>query len=159
MFNEPSCLTKVKEFHTLFDAPIIDNPTIPSKERCELRINLIQEELDELKEAVKNNDIVEIADAFTDIQYVLSGALLEFGMANKFEELFNEVHSSNMSKTCDTIQEAEKTVDMYLQKDGTESYIKEKGNKYFVYRSSDNKVLKSINYRKADLKKIINETS
>jgi predicted HAD superfamily Cof-like phosphohydrolase len=147
-------LNKVSEFHKAFDAPILNSPQIP-KDRAELRYNLIKEELDELLSAIKNNDIVEAADALADIQYVLSGAILEFGLSDKFDDLFNEVQRSNMSKACSTIEEAEQTINFYLKKDGTKAYWKEKEGKYLVHRTDDDKLLKSINYSPADLKKII----
>lgn len=95
-------LNQVAEFHRTFNAPILENPQIPSAERCNLRIALLQEELNELKQAIEDQDIVEIADALCDLQYVLSGAVLEFGLGEKFVDLFNEVQRSNMSKACDT---------------------------------------------------------
>ena len=82
-------LNQTADFHRLFNHPILDKPTIPDKKRCDLRVELISEELKELKEAIETNDIVEIADALCDIQYVLSGAVHEFGMSEKFVELFN----------------------------------------------------------------------
>jgi predicted HAD superfamily Cof-like phosphohydrolase len=94
-------LNQVAEFHKTFNAPILDTPQIPSKERADLRVSLLQEELDELKKAIEDNDLVEVADALCDLQYVLSGAVLEFGLGEKFVELFNEVQRSNMSKACD----------------------------------------------------------
>lgn len=148
-FQEPNGLNQVSEFHELFDLPILDDPTIPSKERCALRVSLLEEELKELKEAIENDDLVEVADAFCDLQYVLSGAILEFGMAQKFENLFNEVHRSNMSKACTTMEEAEQTVQHYLSTKQTESVIKPKGDKFLVYRASDSKVLKSVEYSAA----------
>jgi predicted HAD superfamily Cof-like phosphohydrolase len=147
-------LNQVGEFHSLFGAPILDTPQIPTQ-RCELRVNLLQEELNELVEGIKNGDIVEVADALCDLQYVLSGAVLEFGLGSKFVELFNEVQRSNMSKACSSEDEAKKTVEFYLQKDGTESYIVDKGNKWLVYRKSDDKVLKSVGYSPANLKNIL----
>ncbi|HHH49503.1 MAG TPA: hypothetical protein ENK52_00835, partial [Saprospiraceae bacterium] len=93
-------LNQVAEFHKTFQHPIQEKPTIPSKERCELRVALIAEELKELQDAIADNDLVEIADALCDIQYVLSGAVLEFGLGEKFKALFDEVQRSNMSKTC-----------------------------------------------------------
>ncbi|MBP7357533.1 MAG: nucleoside triphosphate pyrophosphohydrolase family protein, partial [Cloacibacterium sp.] len=81
-------LNQVAEFHRTFNAPILETPQIPSKERCELRVSLLQEELNELKQAIEDNDLVEIADALCDLQYVLSGAVLEFGLGEKFVELF-----------------------------------------------------------------------
>lgn len=148
-------LNMVAEFHKTFDAPILDEPQIPSKERCELRISLLQEELNELKQAIEDNDIVEIADALCDIQYVLSGAVLEFGLGEKFNKLFKEVQRSNMSKACDSMQDAVETLSHYKQKDGTEGHYKKINGKWVVYRASDNKVLKSINYSPANLKNII----
>ena len=145
-------LNQVAEFHQTFDAPILNKPQIPSEQRCELRVNLLQEELNELKQAIEDNDIIEIADALCDLQYVLSGAVLEFGLGEKFEELFNEVQRSNMSKACDSMQEALSTLSHYKQKDGTEGYYKEVNGMYIVYRNGDNKVLKSVNYSPADLK-------
>ena len=148
-------LNQVADFHRTFNAPILDTPQIPSEQRCELRVNLLQEELNELSQAIKDNDLVEIADALCDIQYVLSGAVLEFGLGDKFVELFNEVQRSNMSKACDTQQEALMTLSHYKKKDGTEGYYKKINGKFLVYRASDDKVLKSINYSPANLKDIL----
>ena len=148
-------LNMVAEFHKTFDAPILDEPQIPSKERCELRISLLQEELNELKQAIEDNDIVEIADALCDLQYVLSGAVLEFGLGEKFNKLFKEVQRSNMSKACSSMKEAIETLSHYKKKDGTEGNYKNIDDKWVVYRTSDNKVLKSVNYSPANLKKII----
>ncbi len=146
----------VEEFHNTFGAPVLDTPQIPSRERCELRVSLLKEELDELKTAIDDNDIVEIFDAISDLQYVLTGALLEFGGKDKFNELFLEVHRSNMSKACSSQQEAIQTLLHYKEKDGTEGYYKEVDGKWLVYRNGDNKVLKSINYSPANLTDIIN---
>jgi predicted HAD superfamily Cof-like phosphohydrolase len=154
--NKIDSLNQVAEFHKTFDAPILASPQIPSSKRCELRVSLLAEELKELQEAIDNKDLTEIADALCDLQYVLSGAVLEFGLGEKFVELFNEVQRSNMSKACETLSEAEATVQHYLQKDNTESEIKEKEGKFLVFRKADNKVLKSVNYSPADLVKILN---
>lgn len=149
-------LEMVAEFHKTFKAPILDTPQIPSLDRCKLRISLLQEELNELQEAIDNNDLVEVADAFADLQYVLSGAILEFGLGDKFNELFNEVQRSNMSKACENELVAQSTVEHYKQKDGTKSDYKEVNGKFIVYRDEDNKVLKSVNYSPASLQNIIN---
>lgn len=148
-------LNQVADFHQTFGAPILDTPTIPDKARCELRVKLLEEELEELKQAIADNDLVEIADALCDLQYVLSGAVLEFGLGNKFVDLFNEVQRSNMSKACQTLEEAQQTVAHYKAKDGTEAEIKEEHGLFKVYRTSDNKVLKSIAYSPAQLKEIL----
>lgn len=147
----------VEEFHNAFQAPVLDTPQIPSEERCKLRISLLQEELDEIKEGIKNGDLVEIYDGFADLMVILCGSILEFGGKDKFNDLFLEVHRSNMSKACNSHQEAIETLLHYKKKDGTEGYYKEEGGKWLVYRNGDNKVLKSINYSPANLVDIINE--
>jgi predicted HAD superfamily Cof-like phosphohydrolase len=148
------CLNQVAEFHRTFKHPILDTPQIPSAERCNLRVALIAEELKELEVAILEKDIVGVADALADIQYVLSGAVLEFGLGSKFKALFDEVQRSNMSKACNTIEEAEATVKHFEAK-GTECYYKEDSGKYLVYRTADNKTLKSIFYSPADLESIV----
>ena len=150
-------LQSVSEYHKTFNAPILESPQIPSKERCELRVALLQEELNELKQAIEDNNLVEIADALADIQYVLSGAILEFGLKEKFNTLFDEVQRSNMSKACTSQQEALATLSHYKQKDGTEGRYEEVNGKYIVYRKEDNKVLKSVGYSPASLEDIIKE--
>ena len=148
-------LNQVAEFHRTFKHPIEPKPTIPSEKRCKLRVALIAEELKELKEAIDANDLVEVADALCDIQYVLSGAVLEFGLGEKFKTLFDEVQRSNMSKTCKSVEEAEATMAYYKQKNGVDSYYRKDGEHYLVFRKSDNKTLKSVNYSPADLKGIL----
>jgi predicted HAD superfamily Cof-like phosphohydrolase len=148
-------LNQVADFHKTFRHPILDTPQIPSEDRCKLRVSLIAEELKELQEAIDDNDVVEIADALCDIQYVLSGAILEFGMGGKFKELFEEVQRSNMSKACDSEEEAKQTVTHYKTQKNTDAYYKERDGKWLVYRVGDNKTLKSINYSPADLKSIL----
>lgn len=154
-FDEPQALTSVAAFHDTFNLPVLTEPVIPSKDRCDLRVNLIEEELRELKEAIEADDLVEVADALCDIQYVLSGAILEFGLGDKFKSLFDEVQRSNMSKTCKTMEEAEATQKHYKETKDTDSHIVEKNGEYLVYRNEDRKVLKSVNYSPADIKGII----
>ena len=148
--TDPKTLTSVAEFHKTFQHPILETPQIPSEARCKLRVSLIAEELKELEEAIAAKDLVEVADALCDIQYVLSGAILEFGMKDKFNTLFEEVQRSNMS----TEAEAIATQEHYRAK-GVESYYKEIDGKFLVYRQGDDKTLKSVNYSPADLKSII----
>jgi predicted HAD superfamily Cof-like phosphohydrolase len=152
-FPEPNGLNDVAKFHDTFGMPILSTPTVPSVDRCNLRISLLQEELDELKEALNNNDLIETADALADLQYVLSGAILEFGLGNRFKNIFDEVQRSNMSKTCKSMDEALQTQAHYQNDKGTESYIVQKENEWLVYRKEDGKVLKSINYSKANIAK------
>ena len=111
--SDMSNFNKVKTFMNTYGQEVKNTPEFPDSKIVQLRIDLIQEELNELKEAINNNDIVEVADALCDIQYVLSGAVHEFGMSEKFVRLFNEVQRSNMSKACETKEEAESTVKYY----------------------------------------------
>ncbi len=157
MINDTNALNQVAEFHQTFKHPIVKEPAIPSKERCELRISLLAEELKELQQAVEDNNLVEVADALCDIQYVLAGAILEFGLGEKFKELFDEVHRSNMSKACKTVEEATLTIDHYKNTANTESYHKQADGLFLVYRTADNKTLKSVNYSPADLAVILNK--
>lgn len=153
--KQPDALNLVADFHNTFKHPILKEPGIPGEDRCKLRVALIAEELKELEVAILEKDIVEIADALCDIQYVLSGAILEFGLGERFKDLFEEVQRSNMSKACKTEEEAKATVEHYKKKDGTECYYKEESNKWLVYRTSDNKTIKSINYSPADLEGLL----
>jgi predicted HAD superfamily Cof-like phosphohydrolase len=146
----------VEEFHRTFKAPILESPQIPSKERCILRVDLLQEELDELKEAIENNDLVEVADGLGDLMVILAGSILEFGFGEKFNQIFENIHNSNMSKACASEQDAIDTVDFYNKKDGTIAHYVKDGEKWLVYRTDDNKILKSINYTPASLQDIIN---
>ncbi|WP_372750947.1 hypothetical protein [Labilibaculum sp.] len=123
-------LTKVKEFHEAFAVNVEVQPIIPSIDRCELRQKIIQEEVDELKAAWESGDLVEVADALADIHYVVMGTVLEFGLQDKYLDIFNEVHRSNMSK---------------LDKNGKP-----------IYRE-DGKVIKSDLFSKPEIGKIINQ--
>ena len=157
--KHPESLELVAEFHRTFKHPILNTPGIPDENRCKLRVALIAEELKEFEEAIQQKDIVGVADALSDIQYVLSGAILEFGLADRFKALFEEVQRSNMSKACNSEAEAKKTAEHYLKKDGTVCYYKKENDKWLVYRKSDNKTIKSINYSPADLESIINRNA
>jgi predicted HAD superfamily Cof-like phosphohydrolase len=154
--EQPDALNQVADFHKTFKHPILDKPGIPSEDRCKLRVALIAEELKELEVAILEKDIVEVADALCDIQYVLSGAILEFGLGDKFKALFEEVQRSNMSKACTSEEEAKQTLEHYKKKDGTECYYVNEGGKWLVYRKSDNKTIKSVGYSPANLEGILN---
>jgi predicted HAD superfamily Cof-like phosphohydrolase len=154
--DQLDALNQVAEFHRTFKHPIEPQPVIPAAERCQLRVALLREELQELEDAIAANDLVEVADALCDIQYVLSGAVLEFGLGDQFRQLFDEVQRSNMSKTCHNQAEAEATAAHYRQK-GTDCYIQASGDHWLVYREGDQKTLKSINYSPADIAGILGD--
>ena len=87
---------KVKHFMTTFGQEVTPKPEMPELGTIKLRLALIEEELGELREALINDDMVETADALADILYVVYGAAAAFGM--NIDEIFEEVHDSNMSK-------------------------------------------------------------
>ena len=87
---------KVGIFMKTFGQDVKEKPSLSSEKINNLRISLIEEELRELKEAMKNKDLIEVADALTDILYVTYGAGHAFGI--NLDECFNEVQNSNMSK-------------------------------------------------------------
>jgi predicted HAD superfamily Cof-like phosphohydrolase len=153
-----NALNQVAEFHTTFKAPIVHYPEIPPAARAQLRYDLLAEELKEFLEAIAMNDLVGVADALCDLQYVLAGAVLEFGLGHKFVSLFDEVHRSNMSKACRNEEEARATVAYYQERHGIEAFYEAEPNgTYLVFRAGDRKTLKSINYSPADLKRILEQ--
>ena len=117
----------VKKFMETFGQEIKDKANFPDEKIQNLRVSLIEEELLELKDAIKNKDIKEVADALTDILYVTYGAGHSFGI--DLDKCFDEVQRSNMSK---------------LGKDGKPIY------------NENGKVLKGPNYFKPDLSKFLN---
>jgi len=91
-----SNFNKVGTFMKTFGQEVKTKPSFSSNKINKLRIDLIKEELDELQEAMKNNDLLEVADALTDILYVTYGAGHAFGI--DLDKCFDEVQNSNMSK-------------------------------------------------------------
>ena len=87
---------KVKAFMNTFGQEVKEKTEFPNEKIIKLRYNLIKEELEELKEAIEQKDMIEIADALTDILYVTYGAGHAFGI--NLDKCFNEVQESNMSK-------------------------------------------------------------
>jgi predicted HAD superfamily Cof-like phosphohydrolase len=118
----------VEAFHEKFLIGNNHEYTLLDEKTSELRYNLIKEENEEYLEACKNGDIIEIADALGDILYIALGSLLKHGLQYKIDEVFDEIHRSNMSK---------------LDKDGKP-----------IFRE-DGKVLKSELYFRPDIKKVL----
>ena len=116
----------VGDFMEAFGQDVNIEPTWPDFSTRELRLELIQEEVDELGEAMEQRDMVGIADALTDILYVVYGTGHSYGI--DLDECFQEVHSSNMSK---------------LGEDGK------------PIRRNDGKILKGPNYFEPDLESIL----
>ena len=117
---------KVKEFMKTFGQEVLSKPKFPDDKIVKLRLDLIKEELNELEEAIENKNLVEIADALTDILYVTYGAGHAFGI--NLDACFDEVQNSNMSK------------------------LDENGNPIY---NENGKVLKGPNYFEPNLKKFI----
>ena len=86
----------VEEFHRKFDIRVSDRPTIPDETTRALRVRLIQEEFDELREALGNKDLVSVAKEIADLLYVVYGTAVSYGI--DMEPVFQEVHRSNLSK-------------------------------------------------------------
>jgi len=151
-------VSEVEEFNTVMGKGWQNRsvPTIDKKD-AEFVINFIQEELDELREAVEQENIQEILDAILDITYVgLGNGAMVFGLKDKIWEAYQEVQASNLSKICTTLEEAEETVKVRSEQQGEPCHYEEIGDNYVVYRTSDKKVMKSINYFRPDLSKFFN---
>lgn len=91
-------IKSVEEFHNVFQIGNASEMTLISERDFTLRYNLIKEENEEYLEACKNGDIQEIADALGDQLYILFGTILKHGLQHKIEEVYDEIHRSNMSK-------------------------------------------------------------
>lgn len=122
---------KVKEFHEVFR---IGNREMPeanvSESEYMLRFNLLKEENEEYLEACKSGNLTEVADALGDQLYIIFGTILRHGLQHKIEEVFDEIHRSNMSK------------------------LDEKGEPIF---REDGKILKSTGYFKPNIKSILDK--
>lgn len=125
-------LDKLREFHRRFGAWLEDEPTVDVPEEVvALRFELIREELEEYREAAGRGDLVGVADALTDLLYVVLGTYVSHGLHRHAAPLFDEVHDSNMSK------------------------LDERGRP--IHRD-DGKVLKSDRFREPDLEGILEAT-
>lgn len=88
--------TDVIEFRKAFGLPIQERPTFPTRDESGLHMKLIQEEYDELEQALRDRDLQEVFDALIDLKYVITGMGVHMGLP--MDEGWREVHSSNMSK-------------------------------------------------------------
>ena len=123
-------LNSVKKFHEIYKLNYSEKPSTEiGLDTIKLRFNLMDEENKEYFEAANNNDLIEVADALGDMLYILCGTIIEHGMQNKIEEIFDEIQRSNMSK---------------LDEDGNP-----------IYRE-DGKVMKGPNYFKPNIANILN---
>lgn len=121
----------VREFHKAFAISYSDSPkALLPPEKVKLRYDLLKEENDEYLQAALEGDLVEIADALGDMLYILCGTMIEHGLHDKMDAIFDEIHRSNMSK---------------LGQDGKP-----------IYRE-DGKVLKGPSYFRPNIRKILGE--
>ncbi|KKQ45905.1 MAG: hypothetical protein US63_C0009G0016 [Candidatus Moranbacteria bacterium GW2011_GWC2_37_8] len=91
-------LELVKIFHEKFKVPTLGEPSLIPKDRSDLRYGLMEEEVREYLEGAQNGDLENIAKELCDILYGVYGTILEHGLQDKIEEIFEEVHNSHMSK-------------------------------------------------------------
>lgn len=125
-------INSVAEFHEVFKIGNAAHPQLINERDYNLRYNLIKEENEEYLDACQKGDLVEIADALGDQLYILFGTILKHGLQHKIEEVYDEIHRSNMSK------------------------LDENGNPIF---REDGKILKSNLYFRPSIKKIIDTTA
>jgi predicted HAD superfamily Cof-like phosphohydrolase len=123
-------ISSVEEFHNVFKIGNASEIKLIEERDYMLRYNLIKEENEEYLDACKNGDIVEIADALGDQLYILFGTILKHGLQHKIEEVYDEIHRSNMSKLDD--------------------------NGEPIFRE-DGKIMKSNKYFKPDIRKILDK--
>tara|TARA_R110000782_G_scaffold105319_1_gene193313 strand:- start:590 stop:1123 length:534 start_codon:yes stop_codon:yes gene_type:complete len=149
---------EVQEFNDTFGKPNNYEPIIGEKKEWQFVYDFILEELEEYKEACEKGDIVGILDALCDITYVsLGNGTLLHGLKGKIWKAYQEVQASNMSKSCETQEIAEETVKVRALEKGHPCHWEQVGDRYVVYRSSDRKVMKSINYFAPDLKQFFTD--
>lgn len=152
-------VNEVEKFNLTFGKPNNYAPIIPEKKEWQFVYDFILEELEEYREACENGDIVEVLDALCDIAYVsLGNGTMLHGLKDKIWPAYQEVQASNMSKACKTEEEAILSVSKRSEEQGEACHFEKLENGlYIVYRSRDNKVMKSVNYFRPNLKQFINE--
>ena len=166
MSKESYYFDKVEEFNKIFEKDLaIKTPGFPPPERAKFIGDMIEEELEEYRRGVERGDIVEVADALADLLYFLADGVLCFGLKDKFKEIFDEVHSSNLSKACQTIEEAYKSKEAIEKKEEEKVYItqtayidpdtKEAKTLYVLKRCRDDKVRKGLSFYEPNLLKIL----
>jgi len=153
LFTSVPFVDEVEEFNSLMNKPNNYEPTIPEEKEWKFVYNFILEELEEYRTACEQGDIIGILDALCDITYVsLGNGTMLHGLKDKIWPAYQEVQRSNLSKACSSKEEAEQTIKQRSLEQGEPCHYEKSGDRYIVYRSSDKKVMKSINYSKPDLK-------
>ena len=133
-------------------------PNIPEISDWRFVYNFIIEELEEYKEACEKGDIVEVLDALCDIAYVsLGNGTMLHGLKDKILPAYAEVQASNMSKACNTEEDAINTTAIRSKEQKSECHYEKVGNKYVVYRSYDRKIMKNVKYFRPNLSQLFTE--
>ncbi|MBU4369697.1 nucleoside triphosphate pyrophosphohydrolase family protein [Patescibacteria group bacterium] len=91
-------LELVKKFHEKFKVPVLEKPSLIPEDRSDLRHNLMKDEVAEYIDGIQSENLENIAKELCDILYAVYGTILEHGLQDKIEEIFEEVHNSNISK-------------------------------------------------------------
>jgi predicted HAD superfamily Cof-like phosphohydrolase len=174
-------LNNVLEFHQTFGHPVANKPTVASEimeQRISLIFEELEELayasgkpghfkaicykaifgenaseaiMEDLRKETSNPDIVMMADALVDIEYVWAGTVIATGLKELYPALLEEVHGSNMTKACTNLEEVELAKEWYLENKGLVLEMRKVGDKYVLYRE-DGKVMKRPTYREANLK-------
>jgi len=145
-------VSEVEEFNAIMGKPNNYTPNIPDENEWMFVYNFILEELEEYKHACETGNIVEVLDALCDITYVSlgNGAMLH-GLKDKVWPAYQEVQASNLSKACTSEEDAQETVRVRSAEQKEPCHYEKVGGYYIVYRSSDRKVMKNVNYFRPDL--------
>lgn len=153
---------KVLEFNNAFGVKTNTTPQFDvlknNDKLVQYRLSLVEEEFNELKEAVKTHDFTECLDGLGDSLYVIYGFFSALGVNG--DDIFDIIHKSNMSKICENKQEAQHSVKLYKeetpQRYDSPAYRKSDCGKYFVvYNESTMKILKSYKYQKVDFSELL----
>ena len=201
LMASPGALSSAAEYYAALNGSVSPStkPKWPTKGRCQWRLSILESKLKELdnvlakvgEESVSDGDddstkntLIQVAHCLTNMQYSLSASVLEFGMASVFQSIFDEVHRSRMSEACETVEEAQETIQHYLKRnqppaqavptgtipeedeDEEEDYhesnyyycqqqIQQGGVKWLVYQQGNDQVLKSIKHTPANLDGIV----
>ncbi|CAJ1948379.1 unnamed protein product [Cylindrotheca closterium] len=129
LMASPGALSSAAEHHAALNGSMAPSttPKLPNKERCQWRLSILESKLKELENALAGEEsvsdgsddhketLIRVAHCLTNMQYSLSASVLEFGMASLFQSIFDEVHRSRMSEACETVEEAQETIQHYLK--------------------------------------------
>lgn len=150
-FSESPVLL-VERWSEVFSLPIESKPVLLPERENDLAIKLIDEELAEVKKALYEENLTEMVDGFGDLLWVVIRAMQSAGV--DVDKTISAIYESNMSKLATSKEEAEQSVAKYAEQ-GVEAGYTRVGKKYYkIFRKSDNKVLKSVNFAVPNFKEL-----